>query len=155
MLPVDGLPSLKIERRRDFNGPYHFVMPDIFLSYKSEDRPLVEPLVRRLKAENFDVWWDTTIVPGERFAEAIRRALDEAPCIVVAWSRKSVESHWVQDEACFARDHNIIVPVSIDGVEPPMGFRQLQTLNLAGWTGQAEDPRILQLLAGVRRLVVM
>jgi formylglycine-generating enzyme required for sulfatase activity len=128
-------------------------MPDIFLSYKSEDRPLVEPLVRLLKAENFDVWWDTTIVPGERFAEAIRRALDEAPCVVVAWSRKSVESHWVQDEACFARDRGIIVPVSIDGVEAPMGFRQLQTLNLTGWTGQAEDQRILQLLAGVRRLV--
>jgi formylglycine-generating enzyme required for sulfatase activity len=128
-------------------------MLDIFLSYKSEDRTLVEPLVRLLVAERFIVWWDATLVPGERFAQAIHRALEEAPCVVVAWSRNSVESHWVHDEACFARDRQKIVPVSIDGVEPPLGFRQLQTVNLTGWAGHADDPRIHQLIAGVRRLV--
>jgi formylglycine-generating enzyme required for sulfatase activity len=127
-------------------------MLDIFLSYKSEDRALVEPLVRLLTAEHFNVWWDVTLVPGERFAQSIKHALDEAPCVIVAWSHNSVESHWVQDEACFARDNKKILPVSVDGVEPPLGFRQLQTVNLAGWTGNADDPRIQRLLAGVRRL---
>jgi formylglycine-generating enzyme required for sulfatase activity len=128
-------------------------MLDIFLSYKSEDRALVEPLVRLLTAEHFNIWWDVTLVPGERYAQSIKNALEEAPCVIVAWSRNSVESHWVQDEACFARDNQKIVPVSVDGVEPPLGFRQMQTVNLTGWTGNADDPRIVKLLAGVRRLV--
>src|ERR1700722_2882580 len=128
-------------------------MADIFFSYKHEDRAAVEPLVRLLEAERYDVWWDPTIVPGERFDRVIRSALDEAACVIVAWSRLSVESHWVQDEAGLARDRRVLVPVSIDGAEPPLGFRQLQTVNLADWDGQADDPRVGRLLAGICRLV--
>ena len=127
-------------------------MADIFVSYKRDDRAAVEPLVRLLEAEHFTVWWDPTIVPGERFDRVIHRALDEASCIVVAWSHLSVDSHWVQDEAGIGRDRGVLVPVSIDGVDPPLGFRQLQTANLADWGGRSDDPRILHFLAGVRRI---
>ena len=68
-------------------------MADIFFSYKHEDRAAVEPLVRLLEAQSYVVWWDPTIVPGERFDRVIRRALDDAACVIVAWSRLSVESH--------------------------------------------------------------
>ena len=128
-------------------------MADIFFSYKHEDRAAVEPLVRLLEAQSYVVWWDPTIVPGERFDRVIRRALDDAACVIVAWSRLSVESHWVQDEAGLARDRRVLVPVSIDGAEPPLGFRQLQTVNLADWDGQSDDPRVGRLLAGIGRLV--
>ena len=128
-------------------------MADVFLSYKSEDQAAVEPLVRALETGNFNVWWDRSIVPGEHYAEVIRRALDSVSCVVVAWSRRSIESNWVQDEACFARDRRILVPVSLDGTLPPLGFGQLQTVNLADWNGRPDDPRIQHLLAGIRRLV--
>src|SRR5215467_3742149 len=128
-------------------------MADVFISYKREDRGAVERLVRLLEAEQITAWWDPSIVPGERYAAVIHRALDEAACVVVAWSRRSVESLWVQDEAGIGRDRRVLVPVSLDGVDPPLGFRQLQTLNLADWNGRPDDPRILHFLAGVRRLV--
>lgn len=128
-------------------------MADVFISYKREDRGAVERLVRLLEAEQITAWWDPSIVPGERYAAVIHRALDDASCVVVAWSRRSVESLWVQDEAGIGRDRGVLVPVSLDGVEPPLGFRQLQTLNLADWNGRSDDPRILHFLAGVRRLV--
>jgi formylglycine-generating enzyme required for sulfatase activity len=127
-------------------------MADIFFSYKSDDRAAVEPLVRLLEAGGFTVWWDPSIVPGERYASVIHRALDEAACVVVAWSRRSVDSIWVQDEAGFARDRGVLVPVSLDGVDPPLGFRQLQTVSLADWQGRPDDPRVAHFLAGVRRL---
>jgi formylglycine-generating enzyme required for sulfatase activity len=127
-------------------------MTDIFVSYKRDDRDAVEQLVRVLEAD-FDVWWDPEIAPGERYSKVIREALDGAACVVVAWSHLSVDSPWVQDEAGIARDRGVLVPVSIDGVEPPLGFRQLQTVELADWTGASSDPRIKQLLIGIRRLV--
>ena len=128
-------------------------MADIFFSYKREDRAGVEPLVRMLEAEGFSVWWDPAIVPGERFAKVIRNALDDASCVVVGWSVHSIESDWVQDEAATGRDRGMLVPVSLDGAAPPLGFRQLQTQSLKGWSGDRSDPRIASLIAGVRRLV--
>src|SRR5262249_45794620 len=128
-------------------------MADVFICYKREDRGAVERLVRLLETDQITAWWDPSIVPGERYAAVIHRALDDASCVVVAWSRRSVESLWVQDEAGIGRDRRVLVPVSLDGVEPPLGFRQLQTLNLADWNGRPDDPRILHFLAGVRRLV--
>ncbi|MEA2949336.1 MAG: hypothetical protein QOI40_4666, partial [Alphaproteobacteria bacterium] len=118
-------------------------MSDVFFSYKREDRAAVERLVRLLEAENIAVWWDPSIGPGERYAAVIRRELDQACCVAVGWSQRSVDSMWVQDEAGIGRDRGVLIPVSLDGVDPPLGFRQLQTLDLAGWNGQPDDPRIV------------
>jgi hypothetical protein len=128
-------------------------MADIFVSYKREDQPAIEPLVQLLEARGFSVWWDPSIVPGERFASVIRDALNNATCVIVGWSSRSIDSYWVQDEASVARDRGILIPISIDGAQPPLGFRQLQTTNLADWHGQADDPRIEHLLAGIRRIM--
>jgi hypothetical protein len=128
-------------------------MADIFVSYKREDQAAIEPLVHLLEARGFSVWWDPRIVPGERFASVIRDALNNATCVIVGWSSCSIESIWVQDEASVARDRGILLPISIDGAQPPLGFRQLQTTNLADWHGQADDPRVEQLLAGIRRIM--
>jgi formylglycine-generating enzyme required for sulfatase activity len=128
-------------------------MSDVFFSYKREDRAAVERLVRLLEAENIAVWWDPSIGPGERYAAVIRRELDQACCVAVGWSQRSVDSMWVQDEAGIGRDRGVLIPVSLDGVDPPLGFRQLQTLDLAGWNGQPDDPRIVRFLGGVRRLI--
>jgi TIR domain len=128
-------------------------MGDIFVSYKREDQAAIEPLVHLLEARGFSVWWDPSIVPGERFASVIRDALSHATCVIVGWSSRSIESFWVQDEASVARDRGILIPISIDGAQPPLGFRQLQTTNLADWHGQADDPRIEHLLAGIRRIM--
>src|SRR5580700_2197924 len=127
-------------------------MADIFFSYKREDRVSVERLVRLLEDNGFTVWWDPAIVPGERFATVIRQELDRASCVVVAWSHNSINSHWVLDEATIGRDRGVLVPASFDGVEPPLGFRQLQTENLTNWKGEPHDLRIQNILAGIRRI---
>ena len=48
----------------------------------------------------------------------------------MVWSRQSVNSEWVINEASSARKRNALVPVLIDAVEPPLEFRHLQTANL-------------------------
>ena len=108
-------------------------MADIFLSYASEDRELIEPLVAILEAEGWTLWWDRELIAGPGFAQKIQENLDQARCIVVAWSRHSVVSNWCRDEASEGIERNCLVPVVIDDVRPPLGFRSAQTVYLSGW----------------------
>ena len=51
---------------------------DVFLSYKAEDRPLLEPLVDALQAEGFNVWWDAHIGAGTNWQKEIEQHLEAA-----------------------------------------------------------------------------
>jgi hypothetical protein len=44
----------------------------------------------------------------------------------------------------------VIIPVLFDAVRPPAGFRQLQTVDLAQWTGSAQHPEFQALLKAAR-----
>jgi hypothetical protein len=44
-------------------------MADIFLSYASEDRELIEPLVEILEAQGWTLWWDRELIAGPSFAQ--------------------------------------------------------------------------------------
>ena len=46
--------------------------------------------------------------------------------MIVGWSETANDSDWVKDEAEIARDEGKLFPVSLDGVMPPIGFRQYQ-----------------------------
>ena len=123
-------------------------MEDIFLSYASEDRARIEPLVARLEAEGWSIWWDRALVAGPSFAEKIQEALDGAHCVLIAWSQYSVGSHWCRDEANVGLERGRLVPVVIDDVRPPLGFRSAQTVFMPGWPENQHG--VDALLEGVR-----
>ena len=108
-------------------------MADVFVSYDSEDRERIKPLVDALEAKGWSVWWDRQLRPGPNFAKTIRRELDAARCVVVAWSKYSVESDWCLDEANEGLQRGILVPARIDDVPLPLGFGQAYTASLIGW----------------------
>jgi TolB-like protein/Tfp pilus assembly protein PilF len=58
----------------------------------------------------------------------------------------------VLDEAAKGRDLRKLVPVSLDGVEPPMGFRRYHSINLAGWDGGTKSPEVQAVVRGVTAL---
>ena len=126
-------------------------MGAIFLSYAREDRACAEVLARVLEGGGHRVWWDRHIESGEEFAAEIEAALGHANVVLVAWSVHSAKSPWVRDEAVIGRDTGRLLPVSIDGSQPPMGFRQFQTLDLTGWKGSTKDTRTAALLRSVQR----
>ena len=128
-------------------------MADIFFSYKREDRARIEPLVELLEEQGLTVWWDPDLVAGESFADVIDHELGQARCVMVAWSATSIRAGWVRDEASTGRDRGILVPLTLDGARPPLGFGQYQTPNLSTWDGDPNDSRVRQLLAGVVRVV--
>lgn len=130
-------------------------MTDIFISYKSEDRARVKPLVDALVAEGLTVWWDVHIEGGAAWRESIRSNLDAAACVIVVWSEASVgpAGYFVQDEAARAERRGVFLPVAIDEVEPPLGFGQDQALKLVDWRGGRRDPYFMDVLATARAIV--
>lgn len=108
-------------------------MARVFLSYARADRVRVSELAAALERAGHEVWWDRRLSGGAEFEREIERALARADVVVVAWSTASVRSHWVRDEAAAGRDRNRLVPVSLDGTTPPLGFRQLHTIDVAAW----------------------
>lgn len=109
--------------------------PSIFLSYAREDRAKAQAVVAALEAQGLAIWWDGLLEGGHEFSDKIEQALASADVVVVLWSPASVHSHWVRDEAASGRDRGRMVPVTIGGAEPPLGFRQIQHIDLTKWRG--------------------
>jgi tetratricopeptide (TPR) repeat protein len=126
-------------------------MTDIFLSYAREDKDRILPLAERLIAEGFDLWWDTRISSGAEFSKEIEQQLNAAAIVVVAWSKASVESLWVADEASVGLTKGNLVPIRFDGVEPRLGFRQIQTIDFSGYTSAPNDAGINALIDTLRQ----
>ena len=123
-------------------------MADIFISYARADQSRIEKLSVALQEEGFDVWWDQHISGGSEFSAAIERALNAAKVIIVAWSKNSVDSMWVADEASLGREKGNLVPLLLDEAPPKLGFRQIQSLDFRKWKGSRDDP-IFQSLKAV------
>ncbi|MEE9286743.1 MAG: toll/interleukin-1 receptor domain-containing protein, partial [Gammaproteobacteria bacterium] len=110
-------------------------MSDIFISYAREDRDRAEAIAQALEKLGSTVWFDKKIAPGGKYDEVIQGALDDAKCVIVLWSKASVESDWVKEEADKGKERDRLVPVLIDDVEVPLGFGRLHTANLVHWRG--------------------
>ena len=127
-------------------------MSDVFISYKREDEVRVARLARALEQAGLAVWWDRGLPGAESWRENIANALHAAKCVVVVWSHGSVgvEGAFVRDEAGRAMARGILVPVMIDKVAPPLGFGELQAIDLTAWRGGARDPFFQDLVAVIR-----
>jgi hypothetical protein len=123
-------------------------MADIFVSYATEDRDRIQPLVEILQAQGWSVWWDRDLNAGPSFDDKIEEALDAARCVVVAWSRASINSNWCRVEANEGLERGILVPLRLDDVRPPLAFRGAQTAALIKWPESRGD--LDSVLSGIR-----
>ena len=114
-------------------------MPDIFISYASEDRNRVAPIVAGLESAGYEVWWDRRIGIGASFDREIERAIENSRCVLVVWTQHAVESDWVRSEAQEGLNRNILVPVLLDDIAVPLAFRRTQTADLVGWRESSEE----------------
>ena len=128
-------------------------MSDIFLSYKSEDIDRAKLFVAALEQHGYSVWWDRTIPPGKTFEEVINKSMSLAKCVIVLWSRRSVLSDYVKEEAEEGKRKNILIPVLIDDVEIPYGFKRIEAAHLINWKGTLPDTEFDQLLKSVSEIV--
>jgi adenylate cyclase len=120
-------------------------MSDVFISYASEDRTRVQPIVEQLQDQGWSVWWDRDIAVGAGFEQTIDEQIQAARCVVVAWSERSVSSRWVRNEALEGLERDILIPLMLDEVRVPVAFRQSQSID---FSGQLHFDRAMQALLG-------
>jgi hypothetical protein len=131
------------------------VVPNVFISYSRRDRERVIQLADALQSEGLSVWWDPNLVPGRKFRQMIAEQLAAADCVVVVWTAASLESDWVQDEAEEARVRGVLIPVMMDPVKAPAGFRQVQAADLSQWSGNPQHPEFRALVQAAKTLAQM
>ncbi len=139
---------MKAPRRHQF-----ILVSDIFISYATEDKARIKPLVDALQLCGWTVWWDRTILAGKVWEREIERALSAARCVIVAWSQASVESEWVWTEADEGKRRSILVPLLLDPVIIPLAFRRIQAANLVSWRGETPNAEFEQLALAVTALL--
>jgi hypothetical protein len=128
-------------------------MSYVFISYKREDEERVSVLAKGLQKAGVEVWWDPELVQGENWHNELEKRLGEAACVVVCWSQGSVgdAGGFVRDEARRGMHAGILVPVKLDRNIPlPLGFGEVQAIDLSAWKGSIRDPYFKDLVAAVK-----
>ncbi len=127
----------------------------LFISYAREDRERVKRMAGALEKAGFSVWWDAALEGGHQFAAEIEKQLGAADAVVVVWSEVSVRSNWVLDEAMHGRDRGCLIPVRFDETPPPLGFRQIQLIELDDGDQPGEVEAIARAVARLQGLPVV
>lgn len=133
-------------------------MADIFISYKREDLDKARAISNTLTEEGYSVFFDAHdqegIDVGEHWDQRLENELGEAKSVIVLWSKRSLASRHVRDEARRAESRNKLIPVLLEECEPPLGLGSLQAVNLSGWNGDRADIRWRKLVdSGVSRVL--
>lgn len=80
-------------------------MPSVFVSYSRADLPLIEQLEASLKASSPDIsiWRDQEkIRGGAKWPKVLGEAIADQDVFLLAWSKNSAASHFVEFEWCTA-----------------------------------------------------
>ena len=78
-------------------------LPYIFISYAHKDAEIVLPVIARLQADGYRVWYDEGIAPGSNWDEYISAHLDGCANMIAFVSKAYVKSQNCRDELSLAR----------------------------------------------------
>jgi hypothetical protein len=110
-------------------------MPDVFISYKRQERAKVEKLSAALKELKLDVWFDTELNPGQTFLASINDALVASRVVLVCWTPEATRSPFVLGEAEHGRHHNKLLACFFELTDLPPPFNMIQAEDLSVWSG--------------------
>jgi hypothetical protein len=106
---------------------------DVFISYAREDQAIAARLAENLKSKGISVFWDANIRNGLDWRDKLEQKLGGVACVLVLWSKHSVGSEWVLEEADFGKSRQILVSARLDDCKLPIGHRRIHTDDLSNW----------------------
>ena len=111
------------------------LMSDVFLSYASEDKEVMEQVRRILMRQGLTIWTNKTdIKSGTQFQREIQKGIEGADNLVYFLSNAGVNSEYCQQELTYARSlSKRIIPLRLERVESsllPAELQGLQSINL-------------------------
>jgi TIR domain/inactive STAND len=121
----------------------------VFISFTSDDKEIVVPVVKRLR-RRFVVWTYLENLGGIRYPPVIEEKIRTCSVFVVMVSRKAAESEDVQQEVQLAFKHKRIrLPVVIDPTaKDAFGYQTTGIVRISLFKG-IEDPNFSQLVASI------
>lgn len=103
--------------------PYDGNKPYIFISYAHRDSARALPIIERLCAQGYRVWYDQGIDPGTEWDENIAEHVENCGCFVALLSEHYLQSNNCKDELNFARDcEKERLIVYLEDVQLPKGL---------------------------------
>lgn len=112
---------------------------DLFVSHKSEDKPLIEEYVGIFGDHGFSLWWDAMIPAGANWGFAIDQALMQSRCVVVFWSPRSVPSEEVYTEAEYGIKKRAYFPLLLEPCEVPPRMGRAQWVDVTAGSPLGND----------------
>jgi tetratricopeptide (TPR) repeat protein len=107
----------------------------VFLCHASENKPVVQELFERLKADGFDPWLDSErLLPGMGLDIEIQKAMRASDAVIVCLSAISVDKEgYVQKEIKYAReiqkekpdDTIFLLPIQIEKCDIPFSLQEI------------------------------
>ena len=127
------------ESRKNANN----LMSDVFLSYASEDKEVIEQVRRILMRHGLTIWRNKTdLKSGSQFQREIQKGIEGADNLVYFLSHAAVDSEYCQQELSYARSmHKRIIPLCIEAVDAaslPAELQGLQYINLPSLSNTAQ-----------------
>ncbi len=99
----------------------------LFISYSRMDEAYVSKLVKALRKNGMEVWFDKHIRSGHQWVSTIEREIKASDALVTVLSQSSVVSSNVLYEVSYAISlDKIIAPVKIEECETPMRLARYQ-----------------------------
>jgi hypothetical protein len=92
---------------------------------------------------------DRYIKGGMEWNPSLNEELERARCVVVLWTRDSVNSEWVQREASVARERNVLLPVLLHPVTPPETLAEVQATPATAWIDDTNEYELQPLVERV------
>jgi len=127
--------------------------PKLFISYSHEDKPVAKQVAEALSQRGYEVFWDAKIPPGMTFDTYIFENLQGSNAVIVLWSKHSINSDYVKEEAEYAKHHSVLVPLNIDGTDLPFGFTRIQATDISGWQGAMQDGRLQNIVDSIEAIL--
>lgn len=97
-------------------------MPNVFLSYSREDLPLIKELEADLhKRSGISIWRDQEkLYGGQKWPRILGEAIGDQDFFLLAWSKSSAASHFVEFEWCTALAlKKPVIPCLLDSTKLP------------------------------------
>ena len=128
-------------------------MADIFISYSSTDKTIVKKIASLLERKGWSVWWDRQIPPGQKYDTVIETEIQNAGCVLVVWTERSIKSEWVKNEASEAAAKEKMVPMVLEDVTLPLAFRRIECAMLIDWGGEEDHPELEILYSSITNIL--
>jgi hypothetical protein len=108
-------------------------MAQAFISYFKPERNLTQALADDITAAGFSVWWDTHLLPDDRFRAVIDAEIEACARAIIIWTPQSIQRDWVISEADHAHRRGKLVNTFAGGLDPvriPKPFAQINAVAL-------------------------